>query len=906
MAGYPVSTPLIGRDAEKGLLERVLDGASKGRGGLLLISGPTGAGKSRLLEYLVDRAASRGFLVVQGQAAEGDTLPYIPFRRALEGPARAGRAHDEEESDAGGGTLPLAAAAVGGEGGLRLRDYGRAVGSRVGLSRDWGGTSMSELLAPSRDAELRLEELPAAGAALRLLDRLSGQASRSGVLIALENFQWADPASLALLRPVAREARKRPLVVAVSYDSDEPHPNGHANELPTIEEIARSVQRESGALRVPLRGLSESEVRRLAEEILQGPIALEKGGKLPEVLTRAQGNPFFVQEVVRAGLRDGWIVRRGDAYRVFEPTQDLQVPTLLRWWVHRRIQSLLPEDRTLLEAISVLGSEFDPRALPMLLPEMAPKLKRGLERLEVRYGVIRPVRPSVWQVEPGFMASVLRSEMSGEVLRRLHRHAGEWHAAHDPQAVERIAMHYYQAGEPALALPWLDRAWRAASERGDNDTAAHFSRQGEEMARAAEQPETLVRWQRRESTAIFQNGDTERALRLLEEALGTAPGGLARVKLLCDLSHLAVYRGDAEKAEKFLARAAEQEVSEDDKQAAKLRVRVHRFEMDSRLQHWEVVCRDAPELIAEVDRVDIGLESRQKMRLLSHWGTALSALGEFSKAREVLMDMLSRARRSGLVASETNARTALGILAVTMGDLAVGRAVFEQSVEEWRSRGAVTNQAINTANNAEILLHMGDLAEARRWIEDTLELCDAAGLAQVRIQMLTVKARLELESGDPKKAEEILRPVLSEESLTSQAESSREAHAIMARTYLAQGNAEAAWSEAQKAGQGISGITGAYEARTYAAAQAVHGEPFKAETLLNRIILETGKAGRKFDQAEALEELGGLLASQGRTSEARGRWDEALGLLRACGALGRAERLDERRKVLGASPDHRG
>ncbi|MDE1819234.1 MAG: DUF2791 family P-loop domain-containing protein [Euryarchaeota archaeon] len=897
MAGYPVSVPLIGRETEKALLERVLDGTAKGRGGLLLISGPPGSGKSRMLELACDLAVERGFVVFQGHASEGDARPYLPFRRALENPSRRALDLDPPVRAERGASLPLAAAVVGSDGGPRLRDYGRAAATRSGLSKDWG-VAAEELFPPSDGKELRLEELPAVAASLRVLDHLSRASLEHPVVVALDNFHWADPSSRSLLRPLAREARKRSLLVAVSYDAEEPSPEGRPGDGPTMEELAHSVQRESGAVRLTLRSLSDTQVLRLTEELLQGPLSLDQPGKLPPILARANGNPFFVQEIVRAGLRDGWIARRGEAFRVHPPPEDLQVPTLLRWWVHRRIQVLMPEDRNLLEAISVLGSEFDPRALPALLPELAPKLKRALERLETRYALVHPVRPSVWQVQPGFLAAVVRSEMSGELLRRLHRRAGEWHAAHDPQAVERIAMHYHRAQEPVLALPWLDRAWKAASDRGDLEAQLRYAREGEELARSGALADALVGWERRVATSLFQTGDAVRAVTTIEHALETSPPGLAQVELLCELALLETHRGNPEKSLAILNRADSVLVDKDQRSLADLRIRIYRCEVLNRQQRWEEVCREVPRFLDRLDEEGAEIEPRRRMGVRISYATALVARGEFAQGKAVLLDALSRARRAGHVTSEANVRTALGILAVTLGDLGMAKAIFEQASEEWRRRGALTNQAINLANAAEVLVHMGDLEPAKHALEEALELCEVAGLSQVQAMTLPIQARCLLELGDPRRAEELLRPLLPAGRLLSQQESSREAHATMAQILLAQGKVEEAWSEAQQAGHDLSGMIGSYAARTYAVVQAARGESSQAEGLLGRIAEETARSGRKYDHAMALEDLGDLLVKEARYSAARAAWNESLGQLRASGALARAVKLEARRNAL--------
>jgi tetratricopeptide (TPR) repeat protein len=890
VAGVPVVSPLVGREPEKALISRALDGASKGRGGALIISGPTGSGKTRLLDLLVDEASAMGFQIVRGYAAEGDAVPYSAFRRAVPGedrrrPRGRGLGHTGASGplDTPGG--PTAVAGLG-----SVDPAALSVGSRVGAGSQWGGMPLAELLGPTQPREVKLEELPPLGAAMRLLQQFEEGADHAPFVLAMENLQWADPGSLALLRPLAKEARKRAMVLAVCFEVDE---NTKEEERREVESVARSLQRESGGVRLSLKGLSPEEAKQLAESILQGPLVLDRPGELPPVLARAGGNPFLLQEIVRAGLRDGWIARRGDGFRVAEPTHDLQVPALLRWWVHRRIMPLLPDDRTLLEAISVLGSEFDPRALANLLPEMAPNLRRGLERLERRHGLIHQIRPGLWKVEPAFLVAVIRVEMSGEQLRLFHRRAGEWQASHDPGSVERIAAHYVQAREPALAMPWLERAWQSASDRSDLEAAARFSQWGSELARGENHPDEDIAWRVRYGAALLQQGEVRRARKMLDEALSAAPEGLPRVSVLTQLALMEAHTGKTEVAFQLLAKAAAEPVPPADAGKVLVLVASRRIDLFSRSQQWEHIAEEAPRLLEHEDLLD----ERQRVRTLTALGSGLTSVNRFEQARSVLLAALSQSRRAGLVASEANVRTALGILAINTGDLSVARALFEQVADEWGRRGGLTNQAINTANSAETMLLQGDLETAERWMDRAYELAEVAGLRHLQTDMGPNRAYLYYEQGRFDKGEEVLTTLLADPTITPGPEVLREGHATLALIHLARGDPDRAWAEAQAVGEATTGLMGVYHAsRAYAIVLAARGNVAEAEKRLLAQIEEMQQLGRRMDLALALETLGDIYQGQGRHSEARVRWTEALGLLRAGGALARAARVDEKRR----------
>lgn len=893
MAGYPVATSFVGRGPERSLLQRALEGAREGRGGLLFVGGATGMGVSRLLEHACDGGAAAGFRVIRVEAVEGDQEPYGPFRRALEtsstrakrGRAAATAADERKEA------LPLAL--VPADLPVPARDRGRSVASRVGLSQEWGGLPLGELLAEPPTQEARLQELPLLGASMRVVDRLDEMVGTGPLLLCLDDFQWADPGSLGVVRSLAREARKRPWLVLVGFEEEGPageeRPEGHG-----VLPLARSVQRESGALRVTLKGLPDAEVRTLAEQLLGGPLEREKGGELPAMLRRAGGNPFFVQEVVRSGLREGWVQRRPEGFRFKDQPADERVPTFLRGWVHRRLSALSEEDRVLLEAISVLGSEFDPRALAAILPEDPVKQRKGLERLERKHGLVHPVRPGHWKVDPPFLSAGVRAEMSGEVLRRYHRRAGEWHAAHDPGAVERIAQHYVEAVEPTLAHLWLERAWQAAVDRGDNESVVRLSRQGRALARATSNPESELSWCRREVQGLFQLGEVRPAKRVADEALAGALPGMARVELLTELALIESHLGDLPRSAALVERAAAEPVPPEQQEAAEVRVGSIRVRLALRGQRWEEAAREAQALLAR----EHGLDERARVREMNNYGSALASLGDYVQARSVLGEAMTLARKGGFAGLETNSRTALAMLANYLGDLAVARAMFEQQVEVCRKRGAVTNLVINTGNTAEMLLDMGELEESERALEAMFELASTTGLSQIEAIFTPLRARGQLLRGHPGQAEETLRPFLHSPRLLGQEESAREAHATMAMILLALDRAPEALKEAQTAGPELVGAVGPLAARVNALALAATGQSTKGELLLDQVIRFTQHAGRKLEHALALWDLGELLAREHRASEARARWDEALGLLRACGAVARAARLEARRKEL--------
>jgi len=248
------ATPLVGRDRELASLRAHLDAALVGHGSLVLIGGEAGIGKTALAEATLAEAADRGALVLAGRCYDlSETPPYGPWAEAL------GRAPRGDELSA----LPTAL-----------------------LPPEQEGTVLTSQDAIFRSALAYLAALTA-GQPLALL---------------LDDLHWADPASLDLLRLLARQLVGRPLLLLATYRADEltrRHPL--ARLLPLLV-------REARAQRLDLRPLDEVGLRALVAHY-----ALPSGDEdrlIGHLAGRAEGNPFYTAELLRALDEEG-VLRRG-------------------------------------------------------------------------------------------------------------------------------------------------------------------------------------------------------------------------------------------------------------------------------------------------------------------------------------------------------------------------------------------------------------------------------------------------------------------------------------------------------------------------------------------------------------------------------------------------------------------
>jgi predicted ATPase len=183
-------TPFVGRGQELSALEERLSAAERDAGGVILISGEPGVGKSRLLSELAQRARDRGWLVLAGRAYDTEGMPpYLPFAGAL-------------------------------------RQYVVARDDDALKSQLAGAVEVASLIPEVRE-RVALPDQPSFGPEadrFRLFESVTGlllQLSRSsesrGLLLCLDDLQWADRTTLLLFQHLARQIATEPLLIAVTY-----------------------------------------------------------------------------------------------------------------------------------------------------------------------------------------------------------------------------------------------------------------------------------------------------------------------------------------------------------------------------------------------------------------------------------------------------------------------------------------------------------------------------------------------------------------------------------------------------------------------------------------------------------------------------------------------------------------
>ena len=312
---------LIGRESELSSLEDALLAALRGDGGVVIVGGEAGMGKTRLVSELAARAQRLRSVVMSGACSEAElSLPYLPFLEAI-----GNRLTSENIGE------------------LRQR-LGAAADELAQLFPQFGRPSAAG--GEATQAKLRMFE------AILLL--LRDAARDRALLLILEDLQWADPGTRELLDYMTRRLRSTNVLVLATYRMDEMHRKHPL--VPTIQGWRRSGNAEF----IELQALSPAAVADMVRAIFEEH---EVSDEFRDFLhERSEGNPFVLEEM----LRDA--VDRGDIYHTDtgwdrKALTEMRIPRTVKAAILHRLERLRKEAVDVLSAASVIGRSSDVRTL---------------------------------------------------------------------------------------------------------------------------------------------------------------------------------------------------------------------------------------------------------------------------------------------------------------------------------------------------------------------------------------------------------------------------------------------------------------------------------------------------------------------------------------------------------------
>ncbi len=722
--------PFVGRTSERQELLSALQAAAQGRGGLALIEGDAGVGKTRLAGELVAEARWRKFQVGQSKADPlAGCAPYQLWLDALSPLLTPLRITQLAEL---------------------VEPHWLAIATQLfpAITQHLPDLSPPASVAPEAE-QGRLNESVA--------HCLAGLAAASPVLLILEDAHWADDASLAALLGAAPLLPTHCVLIALTCRAAE------SRERAAVGEALESLARALPITRLELSAFEPAEAVTLIRQALGTGYADRRATSFAEYLqSEAGGNALFLVEMLKSLLEQGNLVHAPESGWTFPCQADpLPTPASIQELVTKRLERLLPALRNVLEWLAILGEEASFTALARASQVGTPALLTSLRELEQRGFVVEA--QAQYRFEHDRIREIVHQAISPEQRRVLHRQAGAileqlrpdhngalaHHFAHG-QVWDKAVIYNRQAGDQAKSvyagaqaiayygqaiaawqhLPAFERQLglslymergRICQETGRFDQAeADFGAAGK-LAEQLNDKDNQACALNHQSYLQFQRGDFGGAAAIAQQALDLS----SKARLSSEIA-----AGFFNKANALRNQGCYSEAIELYEQAAAIFER-----LDDQTRLADCLNRMGAALYRPggfargYELVERALAIRR--RLDDKVGIAyslvnMSALcnyqGQFARSRQAAQEALEIARAIGDPYGEDAALCNLGITLVEQGFFDQAIASFERALQIARSIGdrALEPEALVYLGRAFHLV--GDVERARNSFEDALRM----------------------------------------------------------------------------------------------------------------------------------------------------------------------------------------
>jgi DNA-binding CsgD family transcriptional regulator len=400
-AGYRIKCPdLVGRDEEIATCTQLVRAASSGGGAAtVLISGEAGLGKSALLGRIVEIARSQGLRTLTTECLRPEMRrAFGPFADLWT-------------------TLPSDSKPV--------QDVVHTVS-----------------IDPTTRAPSEIDRYRVHAAFTRGIAQLAGDGA---TLLAIDDLQWADEATLELFAYLSRRLTES-LVLIGSYRSEE------LRDRPGLRRMLSDVSRER-TWELPLRPLTIVENTRALRLIFGSQLRIAPAMR-DQLHARSAGNPLLLEEILRA-LHERGELRIVDGKWRMNDLTTVPLPRTVLDAVRERLDSLDPETRTAVSAGALIGERFTAALLQDVLAvtdEVLTRVLREASEAQIIHETDAARQPDVFAFQHPLVRDAIRDSLLQRERRVLHRKIAELLAARGEQDASALAYHFDQAGDREKAL----------------------------------------------------------------------------------------------------------------------------------------------------------------------------------------------------------------------------------------------------------------------------------------------------------------------------------------------------------------------------------------------------------------------------------------------------------------------
>jgi predicted ATPase/DNA-binding CsgD family transcriptional regulator len=646
-----ISLPIIcrrfvGRRAQLDILKTRWRACRDGQGSTVLVGGDAGLGKSRLVGEFCGSTIGDRSAVATGDCLEYALGPFAPFVDIL-------RALMRDRPDA-------------------LRD---ALAVRRILSPLFPEFSSTNTPPPAANTRQQFD------AYVEAMRRLLGT-GRAAVVI--EDIHWADESTLGLLQHLIQAAPSLPMLLVVTYRSDELGRNHRL--VPVLSKITR----KSDVFQTRLDRLDKDEMDDWLGEVSKDHPALSRDA-LQTTRRLAEGNPLFAEELITHAVNGG-----------------ADLPLTLREAVLERLKPLPPDERLVLVVAAVAGDRFDSEIVAEASGRPVTEVLEALRRARDIGLILEDARSEGFHFRHALMREILYHELLAPEARTLHaRIASAMERSADGAASPvQLAHHFWEARDLKGAARYSEAAADAAEHAGAHEDASEYYERTLEVVQATSVDS--ARLYRKLALSLGNAGLSERSARACIQAIEhiEVVGDAERLaEMYSDLGIEQAYSGDIESALASSLKGLNLIRSATTSQT--------RFKLLLGLASIELHHNNFTAALAYADEALASSEIADRGRLaglLTTRAAALASTGEFTAAVQAAAEALVTARNSGNDKAIDGALNHFGIVYAESGNEFAAIEQFERSAAHASDSFLALDEAIALLNRATRLFVIGDIA----------------------------------------------------------------------------------------------------------------------------------------------------------------------------------------------------
>ncbi len=467
-----LSSGLIGRDQALLKMLTVAQNLEKGSGGIIIIEGEPGIGKSRLMQEFCSSLPIENKTIINGKCTPQRThYPFSLFTTLI---ANAFNIRLNDSIETNQLKIQLQTASWPEE----LNAFVPYIYTLLGLKEE---NQPSETLDPNQTRQQIFVAIR------RILKTLSQQ---SPIVLLLDDLHWIDPISAELLLFLATTIATDPIFfICTQRRQGADAPNDRLKRLQSL----LVGQTET----IFLERLSSEETLILLQNLLDGAEIPETFAQL--ITAKSEGNPYFIEEFVRMFIEQGFVSKANGRWQ-FSNTPNLaetDIPLSLTTLIQARIAALPPELKLTLEWAAILGLYFDASTLESNLPNE--KISDNLDRLASRLMMHYLGDFERWQFHHPLLHTAVynaipkakRQEMHKQIAANLQTSVSN----ETPETAELLAYHLTQADEQRQAIPYLIKAGQLAIEHHAGEEALNHFQHASEFTEQITNPKSLWYWE---------------------------------------------------------------------------------------------------------------------------------------------------------------------------------------------------------------------------------------------------------------------------------------------------------------------------------------------------------------------------------------------------------------------------